>query len=102
MSAMLAMLVVLGLTAVPADVDTLQGTWQNRDGVRLTIDGNSAAVVTWDGWGFAGQVTVTRRRLRIVEDDGSVVERRWRLEGGRLLLDGVEWRRVLPAMGERP
>jgi len=86
---------LLCLAAGPADLEPLQGTWVNASGVRLTIDGNSATVATRDGWGFAGKASVTGRRLRIVEDDGSVIERRWRLEGGRLLLDGVEWRKQL-------
>jgi hypothetical protein len=88
---------LLCLAADTASLDAVQGTWVNADGVRLTIEGDSATVATKDGWGFAGKVSVTGRRLRIVEDDGSVVERRWRLEGGRLLLDGLAWRRALPA-----
>jgi hypothetical protein len=76
------------LMADPASLDALQGTWFNVGGVRLTIDGNTATVATQDGWGFGGKATVTSQRLRIIEDDGSVVERRWRLDGGRLLSRG--------------
>ena len=65
-------LLTVALLPDPGSLDALQGTWLAASGVRLTIDGVSATVVTTDGSSFAGKVSLTGRRLRIVEDDGSV------------------------------
>lgn len=88
-------LLTLCLTVTPDDLDALQGTWLASSGVQLTIDGDRATVASPDGYSaFTGRLVLTPTRLRIT-GDGWAVERRWRTEGGRLWLGGVEYRRAL-------
>jgi hypothetical protein len=90
---------LLCLAADPAALDSVQGTWESAHGTQLAIDGDQIAVTGGDGLsGFTGRLVLTRTRLRIV-DPGGVAERRWRLEGGRLRVGSVDYRRRLAEPG---
>lgn len=98
---MFAALLTVALLPDPNSLDALQGTWLAPSGVRLVIDGDGVTLISSDGWGFAGKLTITGTRLRIVDSTGAS-ERTYRLDGRRLRVGSVDCRRVLPAVGERP
>jgi hypothetical protein len=82
---------ILTLILIPAP--DLSGTWLAEDGCQLAIVGRSITVTDAEGFSFTSRLTVLSGRLRMA-DAVSVLELAYRVDGERLVLGTIEYRRA--------
>jgi hypothetical protein len=86
-------MLALLLTLIVTPATDLSGTWLAEDGCQFVIVGRSMTVTDAEGFSFTSRLTVLPSRLRMV-DAVSVLELGYRIDGERLTLGVVEYRRA--------
>lgn len=96
---MIALLLALAVAStdhtLTADFDALQGAWLGENGYTLVVRANEVTFTSADGYsGHTATLTLyPRLRLWRETDELGTLERRYALDGNRLVIGEVEFRR---------